>query len=35
MLKGYLRHLTPGESFQALTARYDLNTLQAIFSNEE
>lgn len=35
MLRGYLRHRTEGESFQAFTARYDLNTLQAIFSNEE
>lgn len=35
MLRGYLRHRDPGESFQAFTARHDLNTLQAIFSNEE
>ncbi|HSI14263.1 MAG TPA: NirA family protein [Chthoniobacter sp.] len=35
MLRGYLRHRTEGEGFQAFTARYDLNTLQAIFSNEE
>ena len=35
MLKGYLRHRTKDESFQAFTARYDLNMLQAIFSNEE
>ena len=35
MLKGYHRHRTSGESFQAFTARHDLNTLQAIFSNEE
>jgi ferredoxin-nitrite reductase len=35
LLKGYLRHRTEGESFQAFTARHDLNTLQAIFSNEE
>ncbi len=35
MLRGYLRHRTEGESFQAFTARHDLNTLQAIFSNEE
>ena len=35
MLRGYLRHRTDGESFQAFTARHDLNTLQAIFSNEE
>lgn len=35
MLKGYLRHRNEGESFQAFTTRHDLNTLQAIFSNEE
>ena len=35
MLRGYLRHRTAGESFQAFTARHDINTLQAIFSNEE
>jgi ferredoxin-nitrite reductase len=35
MLRGYLRHRTEGESFQAFTARHDLNQLQAIFSNEE
>ena len=35
MLKGYARHRTAGESFQAFTARHDLNQLQAIFSNEE
>jgi len=35
MLKGYLRHRESGETFQAFTARYDLNNLQAIFSNEE
>ncbi len=35
MLRGYLRHRTYGESFQAFTARHDLNTLQAIFSNDE
>jgi ferredoxin-nitrite reductase len=35
MLKGYLRRRTEGESFQAFTARHDLNTLQAIFSNDE
>ncbi len=35
MLKGYHRHRTEGESFQSFTARQDLNTLQAIFSNEE
>ena len=35
MLRGYLRHRADGESFQAFTARHDLNTLQAIFSNDE
>ena len=35
MLKGYLRHREKNEGFQAFTARHDLNTLQAIFSNEE
>ena len=35
MLRGYLRHRTDSETFQAFTARHDLNTLQAIFSNEE
>ena len=35
MLKGYLRHREPGESFQKFTQRHDLNTLQAIFSNDE
>lgn len=35
MLKGYLRRRQPGESFQKFTARHDLNTLQAIFSNDE
>ncbi len=35
MLRGYLRHRIAGETFQAFTARHDLNTLQAIFSNEE
>jgi ferredoxin-nitrite reductase len=35
MLKGYLRHRTEGETFQSFTGRHDLNTLQAIFSNEE
>ena len=31
----YLRHRLPGETFQKFTMRHDLNTLQAIFSNEE
>ena len=35
MLRGYLRHRTAGENFQTFTQRYDLNALQAIFSNEE
>ncbi len=35
MLRGYLRHRTAGEGFQAFTARHDLNNLQAIFSNDE
>lgn len=35
VLRGYLRHREAGESFQAFTTRHDLNTLQAIFSNEE
>jgi len=35
MLTGYLRRCEPGESFQQFTRRHDLNTLQAIFSNDE
>jgi ferredoxin-nitrite reductase len=35
MLKGYLLHREPGEAFQKFTQRHDLNTLQAIFSNDE
>ncbi len=35
ILKGYIRHRTEGETFQAFTTRHDLNQLQAIFSNEE
>src|SRR5438445_3957628 len=35
MLKGYLRHRQPGESFQKFAQRHDLNRLQAIFSNDE
>jgi ferredoxin-nitrite reductase len=35
MLKGYLRRREPAESFQQFTGRHDLNTLQAIFSNDE
>jgi len=35
MLKGYLRHREGGEAFRKFTQRQDLNTLQAIFSNDE
>lgn len=35
MLQGYLRHRTPGETFQAFATRHDLNMLQVIFTNEE
>ncbi|PYL01833.1 MAG: NirA family protein [Verrucomicrobia bacterium] len=35
ILNGYLRHRQAGESFQKFTQRHDLNTLQAIFSNDE
>jgi ferredoxin-nitrite reductase len=35
ILRGYLRHRQGSESFKAFTERYDLNGLQAIFSNEE
>ena len=35
MLRGYQRKREKHESFQAFTARHDLNALQAIFSNEE
>jgi ferredoxin-nitrite reductase len=35
VLKGYLRRREGNEGFQAFTLRHDLNTLQAIFSNEE
>jgi ferredoxin-nitrite reductase len=35
MLAGYLRHRSEGETFQKFTQRNDLNTLQAIFSNDE
>ena len=35
MLKGYLRHRSDNETFQQFTTRTDLNTLQAIFSNDE
>lgn len=35
MLRAYLRNRIDGERFQAFTARNDLNTLQAMFSNEE
>ncbi len=35
ILKGYLRRRAAGETFQRFTARHDLNTLQAIFTNDE
>ncbi|SDT95413.1 NAD(P)H-dependent nitrite reductase catalytic subunit [Verrucomicrobium sp. GAS474] len=35
VLKGYLRRRNPGEAFRDFTRRHDLNTLQAISSNEE
>ncbi len=35
MLRGFQRHRAGGESFQAFTTRHDLNSLQAIFSNDE
>jgi ferredoxin-nitrite reductase len=35
MLEGYLRHRQGGENFQQFATRHDLNTLQAIFSNDE
>lgn len=35
MLKAYLRRRNPGEGFQHFSNRHDLNTLQAIFSNDE
>ena len=35
MLKGYLRRREGSESFQAFALRHDLNTLQAIFTNDE
>ena len=35
MLKAYLRHRLPGETFQQFTQRHDVNTLQAFFSNDE
>jgi ferredoxin-nitrite reductase len=35
MLKGYLRRRADGETFQKFTVRQDLNTLQAIFTNDE
>jgi ferredoxin-nitrite reductase len=35
MLQGYLRNRSEGEAFQTFCNRNDLNTLQAIFSNEE
>ena len=35
VLKGFLRHRQPSETFQSFTKRHDLNGLQAIFSNDE
>ncbi len=35
VLQGYLRHRQPNETFQSFTKRHDLNSLQAIFSNDE
>lgn len=35
MIEGYLRRRQVGESFHQFATRHDLNTLQAIFSNEE
>ncbi len=35
MLEGYLRRRERAETFLEFTARHDLNTLQAIFSNDE
>jgi ferredoxin-nitrite reductase len=35
MLKGYLRRREEGETFLQFSSRHDLNTLQAIFTNEE
>lgn len=35
IFKAYLKHRQPQEPFQAFSNRYDLNTLQALFSNEE
>ncbi len=35
MLRGYLRRRASGESFQKFATRHDLNTLQAIFTNDE
>ena len=35
VLKGYLRRREGTESFQSFALRHDLNTLQAIFTNDE
>ncbi len=35
MLKGYLRRRAAGETFRNFTTRHDLNTLQAVFTNDE
>ena len=31
ILRAYLKHRQPGESFQAFTTRHDVNSLQVIF----
>ncbi len=33
ILKNYLKHRQPGETFRQFTSRHDLNALQTIFSN--
>ena len=35
IFKAYKKHRQNGEPFQSFTARYDLNQLQALFSNDE
>lgn len=35
MLRAYLKHRLGAEAFQDFTRRHDLNTLQALFSNDE
>jgi ferredoxin-nitrite reductase len=34
ILKGYLQHRNPSETFQEFTSRHDLNSLQAIFCDD-